>query len=104
MGLAAGLMVSVMPCPFEGADRGRLIPLPPLAGEGGDGEVSCRSIVGPHGKEKTVVHDPNHLVFCGSWHALAAHRLEFPGLCHTVAWALEPIATTTIAVIRSARW
>jgi hypothetical protein len=55
-----------------------------------------------HAKEKPVIHDPNYLVSCGAWRVLTAHRLEFPGLCHPVAWALASATSATIAVIGSA--
>jgi ABC-type transport system substrate-binding protein len=80
-------------------------PPPPSLGGGRRGwrdHDGSRSIAGSHGKEKPVIHDPNHLVSCRSWRALAAHRLEFPGLCDPVAWALASAAAATIAVIGSA--
>jgi hypothetical protein len=50
-------------------------------------------------RETVFAHDPDHLVPSGAWRARAAHRLEFPGLRHTVAGTLARIATATIAVI-----
>jgi hypothetical protein len=50
-------------------------------------------------REKPLIDDPDHLVLSGTWRAFAARRLEFPGLRHTMAWALASIATATIAII-----
>ena len=55
-------------------------------------------------RENPLIDDPDHLVLSGTWRAIAARRLEFPGLRYTVAWALASIATATIAVIGRSKW